>query len=61
VGQVEIQVTRPGARPVQFDQGGRRNAIVGFVLAAIVQIADQERYVGWYALCSGSSVDFSYQ
>ena len=25
-GQVEIQVTRPGGQPVQFDQRGRRNA-----------------------------------
>jgi hypothetical protein len=39
-GQVEIQVTRPGEQPVQFDQGGRRNAILCVEVAAIAQLGE---------------------
>jgi len=39
-GQLEIQVTRHGAQPVQFDLGGRRNAIRRVVVAGIVRLAN---------------------
>jgi hypothetical protein len=40
-GQLEIQVTRP-AEPVQFDQGGRRNAKLREEVVAIAWLADEE-------------------